>query len=330
MTLSKYEIKLLNYLHSNSRAPISRISKDLSINREVIKYNLKKLSDKGVIRNFITRIDLSKFAMGTLNMSLKLNRSEVKYEKLIQFLKNHNSINWIAELSGNYDISFTIIYDSFENLNKTLFEIYDLFGENIEKQSVLSFIDEMKFERSDLIAIGLNESKIKDRSINFSKKKELITLNTDEKIILNELSMNSRAKIIDISKKTSISEDMVRLKIKELEKRNIIINYTISMDTSFLKHQTYMLRLNLTNFSNKNSKKLINLVNSTKNIIFASKTLGESNILFVNSFSSSEEFNNFLINVRSLFSKNLSNYSFDLILNVLKETQIPNNYFLIE
>jgi len=93
--------------------------------------------------------------------------------------------------------------------------------------------------------------------------------------ILFELDKNSRISINKIAKKIKLSRDVVRYRIKQLEKQEIIQKYIAIIDFTKLGYQNIRLYLRLKNTSTEIEEKMINYLINQKNIFTVYKTDGK-------------------------------------------------------
>ena len=318
--------KLLLQLMKNSRAPISRLAKTPGLTRERIRHRLPKLVELGVIKSFITRIHQPAFCKGIANFTAKLVRFDtIRLEEIIKTLKKNPQINWITELCGNADIMCTILYKDLDQLSKTISEITSIIGKNLQDHQLSLYIHEYKFDRSGLLTGEKTLSQ--EDSVRFSEK-DIPTFTKEDLIILSKLAKNARIKNVDLSEAANISEDVVRLRIKNLEKKGIIKGYTIVLDPSKLGFEGYQIGMNLEQMTKQTISHLISYVNSNPYIIFCARTSGKFNIMLELEVKDRLHFKKVLQELRSEFKDNIKNYEFQLSLNDYKEVFVPEGFFI--
>jgi len=132
--LDKIDKKLLCRLHQNARSPISRIGRSTGLTREIVSYRMKKLEEEGVIKAYIAKINQSFFCEGVGTVLFKLTKfDEQRLKDILEFLRRHKAVNWIAELSGTADIVITLLYRNSEDLADTISEIIHFIGNNLKE-----------------------------------------------------------------------------------------------------------------------------------------------------------------------------------------------------
>ncbi|MBN2420733.1 Lrp/AsnC family transcriptional regulator [Candidatus Woesearchaeota archaeon] len=317
--------KILQRLHKNSRSPVSSIAKDTSLTREVVGYRIKKMEEESIIRGYPAKINQAFFCEGVANILLKVTRTDSKrFKEILNYLQNHRAVNWIAELSGNADIAATFLYKNTEDIGTIVSEILDFIGANLREHRLSLYITEYKFEREGILSQKAKQA-IPEAIVSFKGKKE-IKLDRDDIIILRELSKNSRTKNIEIAEKTSLSEDMIRLRIKKLEKQKIIFGYGVEIDTSKLGLEAYQVEMQIENLTKEISGKLQYYVHSNPYIIYCVRSVGKYNVIMTLHAKNNAHFNELLLDLRNQFGNLLTDYEFQLEIKEHKEVYVPEDY----
>jgi len=87
--------KLLSALAEDARTPFTRLAKRARVSREVATYRVNRLVRQGVIRKFITRIDLA--ALGHHEAALFLTLKHGREEAFRDFISGRKYISWVGE-----------------------------------------------------------------------------------------------------------------------------------------------------------------------------------------------------------------------------------------
>jgi len=320
MNIDNLDKQILLELEKNAKIPLSQLSKKIQKNRETITYRINKLEKNKIIKNYITKINQNIFTTGTINLKLKIQYQKDQYQNNLIKLKNHKKINWIAETCGAYDITLTFLYKTPTDLSETLEEILNIFKNSLLKHSLLIITKEHFLQRTKIFNLHKPKEKI--------SKKSNTTPNLDKNdiIILSELAKNAKIKNIELAKKTSLKEDAIRLRIKQLEKNNIILGYTITLNILSLNYEEYHINLNISNLT-ENQTKIQQFCKTNPNIIYSSKTSGEYNLIIALMTKNNQEFQKKLFELKNYFNNLIKNYEILIILKEHKEIYVPN-YFI--
>ena len=319
--------KILYYLEKDSRMPISKLSKLVSASRELVTYRISKLEEKNIIKSYIARINQSVFCNSGANFAIKLSNIDKKrHDEILSYLKSHGNINWFSELCGTYDLSISFLYRDSQELAKIISDITLFFGSNLISHSLCVYVSEYKFDRKGILELKEKNSINQRIETNF---KELNKDKLDEKdiTILKELAKNSKIKNIELANKIKMGEDIVRIRIKKLEKLNIIVGYTIVINPYALNLEGYSLYLQIEDMTENMQKKIKNYIYSNPNIYFCSRVAGKFNLIIGLYSKNRNHFKENLSDIRNFFGKSLKDYEFQLLMEEHKEIFIPDNLF---
>ncbi len=316
MKLDLLDRKILFELEQNSKIPLTKLSKAVRASREVVNYRIKRLEEEKVIKSYITRLNQSFFCSGaaTLNVKIKRNSNE-KYVDFLEFLENHSSVNWFGEICGIYDLTITILYLNPKNLGEIVENILKYLKEDLIKHSISLYTQEIEFSRAQVLDIEKNNFELKEGSI-FEKNYNQIKLDEKDIIILSELSKNSKIKNIELAQKINLGEDIIRIRIKNLENKKIILGYTIVIDVTKFNLEGYYISIQLENY---NSKEVIKYLHSNKNIYFATFMAGTYNLLLGVYSKNRIHFNEILLDLREQLGNSIKDYTFEMLLKEHKE-----------
>jgi len=261
--LDKTDKRILFELEKNARIPDTKLAKKVRMSKDSVRYRIKKLEKKGIIKNYKTWIDYSKLGYRTSTVYLTLVNFPDKKEKLIKEIKNDKRVYWYGVAEGVWNIGITYHIKT----NNDLFEI---------KKELLSKYNDLiaDIKLTSLAGVSVHDKTflIQENSsfVSFTEEPENYELEDIEKKILKELYFDSRINLSEIVERCSSTIDIVRNRIKKLEKKGIIIRYTLEIDYNKIGYELYkafiyMGRLNkegiepLMNYAEK-SNKIINVV----------------------------------------------------------------------
>ena len=258
--------KLLFELDKNSRASLSELAKKLKTSKEVVHYRLNKLIDNKIILRFHTVPATYRFGLTAYKVYLRLSDySEEDYRKMIDFLNNHKDVFWIGICKGRWDLIFGIWARSLEEFFQIHDGILHKFSKFIQEKELSISRENFQYNRRWMYN---DNSPIID--FNFGEKEEKIVLDDKDKKILDELVSDSRKSIVDISEKTKLSVDIVRYRIKAMEKEGLIKGYKCLLNASkvgFTTCKAFVFFKNITDAKKKEFIDYCKHLNSTVNII---------------------------------------------------------------
>jgi DNA-binding Lrp family transcriptional regulator len=258
--------KLLFELDKNSRLNLSELAKKLKTSKEVIHYRLNNLINNKIILRFHTVPATYRFGLTAYKVYLRLSDySDEDYKKMIAFLNAHEDVFWIGICKGRWDLIFGIWARSLEEFFQIHDSILHKFSKFIQEKELSISRENFQYNRR-----WMHDDKTPIIDFNFGEKEEKIILDEKDKKILDELVSDSRKSIVDIAYKTKLSIDIVRYRIKAMEKENIIKGYKCLLNPSKVGFTTCKAFVFFKNITDSKKKEFINHCkhnNNTINII---------------------------------------------------------------
>jgi len=319
--LNKQDYKILFELDNNSRQSLSKIADKIGTSKQVVNNHVKSLLDKGYIEKFLTILDISKLGLSLDKVYLRLIRTTSKDEEdIINFLKKNRNVAWLVRTEGVYDLAFALHTKNIVELNQIIYELENKFGKYISEKIVNRVITGEFFHRDYLLPNKISE--IRKSSI-FESQSEKIKLDEVDALILASLCKNSRTNSVKISEKVKISADAISKRIKNLERSNVIKNYTIVLNTEKLNLLHYKILLRMENFNLNTERKFLDFCKSHKNITFYNKNIGSWEIEIDMEVEKSEEFRNIMRSLKQTFANSIKEYFSLVIYSIEKFNFLP-------
>ncbi|MBD3259724.1 winged helix-turn-helix transcriptional regulator, partial [Candidatus Woesearchaeota archaeon] len=221
--LDHIDKRILGILRQNSREAYSKIAKEIKINRSIVPYRIEQLIKKGVIRSFEPRIDYKKLGYQKFLCYIGFYEFDKEHkEKIINYLKNHPFCAWLGECIGKFQIRARFLAKDRHGFYRILSGIKKEFGTNIRELKAFDMIDSIKPD---------NEVLFKGKKGPIEKKNRTTLLDEKDLILLQNLAKNCRETLLNLSRRTDLSIEGLRNRLKILEKSGIITGFTCNIDT---------------------------------------------------------------------------------------------------
>lgn len=318
--LDLIDSKILYELDLNCRQSNAQIAKKLRISKDVVNYRIKKLKDDKIIQSYYTIIDLTR--LGYLSFRIYLRFSEIDNEKekeIIDSLVKNSRVGWVAKREGIvYDLACLVwakdIFDFKEFIDKLLNE----FGEVIEKQTISLWTKIYHYNLASL----LGKKTLKKEWVTGSVEK--VDVDELDLKILYEISSNARGPLIDIAEHLKVSEKVIAYRMREMEKKKIILGYRALLDTDKIGYNYYKIDILL------KDKKLVtqlkNLYKEDERVIYINETvIGTSDFEFDVYLQNRTEIFQIIKELRERFSKGIRNISYETNLSFYKLVFFPGS-----
>lgn len=313
LKLDKKDKIIIYELDRNARQPLSRIAKKVNLTREAVLYRLNSLKNSGIIRKFLTVIDMAKLGYTHHKVYVKLhNITETQEKELINYLVNSPFISWVSNCDGKYSLIFAPKARSMVELNKIMKEINNKYWQFFMEQDVATIITAYHFYRDYLIG----KQGAAERKIVWGGPAEETKLDSINIGILNELAEDSRVSAVAIANKLRISSDAVINRIKNLEKSGIIEHYMIWPDNLKMNQQYFKVLVTLHNTTEEKEKMIVSYCQQNPNIVYIVNSLGPWQLELDIEVKDIAEFRKLIREFLNKFSDIVSDYS---ALNVYEE-----------
>ncbi|NQV09371.1 Lrp/AsnC family transcriptional regulator [Candidatus Woesearchaeota archaeon] len=318
--LDKKDKEILFYLDLDARSPLSHIAKKTRLSKQVVKYRIERLVEKGVIEKFLLFINGTKLGYIAYKFYIQLqNIVEEKLNEIVEELKNHPLIVWVATCEGNYDLAIAPIARNNVHAFSILNELLVKYNEYIRDIIPLNYIDVSHMKKVHMT--GFNRNQI--GAPFWGNEPERYKLDDYEIQILSILSEEARKPITEIAKEIGCSVDIVNNRLKKLLRDGIIQGSTIIMNRSKIGYEYHKILLKIRFYSEKQEKSFLEFVKSEDNITDIIRMMGDWNYELDIEVKNIYEFHGIMLKIRNRFPTNIQSYDSLMILEEHKLNFFP-------
>ncbi|OGJ21818.1 hypothetical protein A3K73_01395 [Candidatus Pacearchaeota archaeon RBG_13_36_9] len=309
--LDEKDKKIVRELFINSRQSFSKIGKKVGLPKNVVAYRVKKIIDNELITLFCTIFDKERLGYLNCKILLKFHHFNEKLEKkILDFLKKTKKIHWVATLEGNYDFCIIFLARNIEEMYGAYNRIIYHFNNFILDKELAIQVKGYHFPYNFLYNRLEKQVSFKKREKNPKKPDK-----TDIKII-NLMKQNSRISMLELMEKLELSPQVIRNRIKKMEKDVMIMGYKIRFDYSLIGLNYFYNFLNLTNVDKEKEQEVISFIASFPSTIKIVKEIGKWDLEFECVFPSHFELHDFLKQLKNKFPKNIQKIESSLICKI--------------
>ncbi|MBS3098704.1 Lrp/AsnC family transcriptional regulator [Candidatus Pacearchaeota archaeon] len=296
---SKIDIKdrkILFGLEQDSRQSLQQLAKKVGLKKETLFHRMKNLESRGIIKSYLTEINIYKLGFQYYPILLKLQNTTPKIEReIFSYLQKSTYIAWLTKCEGAWDITLTVIAKGNLDFSYFMNEFLEKYSEYIADKHIFITTEIHYFKRGFWL----------DKKTN-----SIITTGGDEKFDSNEsdikllkiLSTNARMPLVEIAKKLNTSPKTIAYKIKKLEKEEIIQGSRILVDFSKIGYKFYKVFFSFKDLNDKSFKELMKYFQEHQNIIWATKIIGFYDLSIEMEVRDVEEFRSVLNEIKNKFS----------------------------
>ena len=266
--------KILYELDLNCRQSNTQIGKKVGLKKDVVAYRINKMQEEGIIKYFWTAIDTFKLGYQVFRIYINFHyvNNSVKKE-IIQYFSNYKYAWLVSGSESPIDLDVIVwlknIYAFHEFWNTSI----EKFEDQIDKYQISIYIKAVGYEKSYLLDDPQHTHKKMYETICDGSQVDIDE--TDYKI-LNELALNARIPLIDLSKKINCSSQTANYRIKNLKEKGVIQAFRVDINRSKIDLQLFKIDIYLKEFSKRNE--IINYLEKTGSIECLNVATGWSDI----------------------------------------------------
>ena len=315
--------RLLFELDINARISTTALAKKAGLSQPSCHYRLNRLINKGTIKFFLTNIDYGFFGYFPYRFFCRLqNLSEEKEKEMIEYLKKHEFIPFLASCIGGFDLMFCVMAKNMSSLKETLSEIKNRYGEHFSEQEIATLVSGKFYARKYLLG-QREKGSLHEKA--FGTHSQQAKLDEKDLLILKAVSNNCRVSSVQLAKKAKISLDAARHRLKRLENAGIINGYTIYLNNPFLGQLRYKIMFRLRGCTEKKENALIASARSFPQTVYSVKSFGAWDLEIDLETQNAEQFTKILREIKNKNSSIIKEYQTIQLTNVYKYNHLPMN-----
>ncbi len=308
---------ILFELDKNSRRSAKEISKILKLNKDTVAYRIKQLEKNGIIKGHYTVIDYSKVGLLLFRIYLKFQNTTLEVEKeIINYLVSLNNTLTVYRTEGDWDLAIGFLVGNHEEFMLVHDKLKEKYKKYIHSERVSFFAELIHMARNYLV----NEDLRSDDVIITGKLGKAKYDETDVKI-LKIVAGHAKTSLLELANKLKLTSMAVSHRIKQLEKKKIILEYRALIDSVKLGYAYYKVDLDLEDITKL--KQVREFARHHPNIIFEDRTIGGSDFEFDAELKNYEEFYKLMEEIKKKFPGVIRIYYFYRAREIYKYVYFP-------
>lgn len=294
--------KILTELDKNARISNTQLARKVGRSREAVKYRIQQLIKKEIITGFITSINPNKMGYYMFKVYLQLKNIPNERERFFNFLKSQKSIYWMGISDGAFDCVFAIISKNITEYFEQINSIFSKFEDLIVKKVLGTMVDTRQYNKKFFL------DKTKEKSVVFGGDIINNKIDKTDQKILGILANDARIPITELARKTNSSVEIIRRRIKNLEEKEIILGYRISVNLNKLGFEFFKAIIYFKSLSKDDENKLFEWMLNNQNSVYYIRSLAPWEVEFEFVVENYLQFNKIINNLRKDFSNVISHY----------------------
>ena len=314
--------KILHQLDINCRRSDTVIGKTIGLSSQVIGFRIRRLLKNRIVQCFYTVIDLARIGFTSHKNFLRLqNCDRQKETEIIDFLKSHPNVLWVASCDGRFDLAFGTWARDVISLNVMLREFQQRYGMLVSERQIAPILRGEYFVRDYLIhkehSVGLRKSF-------FGGIPTPSDLDLFDWKILHAIGANARMSAVEVSARVGLKPDAIIQRIRRLEKSGVIRHYNFVPNESAYPYLHYKVLVGLRNLTNARESALMEFCRMNPNIVYICKVLGPWDIEVDMEVETPQNYRDIMMEIKNQFSDVIKDYSALQIYQVHKYNFCPS------
>jgi len=302
MKLDLKDKKILYQLDINAKQSSNKIAKNVGLSKDAVNYRINKLVKEEIIKRFYTVLNTPQLGYMHFNTLFRFRNINTSIkEEFSKYCLNHKKIIWCVYCYGSWDFGVSFLARDLNEYHVFIQEILNKFGDNIHEKTVSLVVDSPTYTRDHLI----NSKTSKEFQYKTSTK---TTIDETEHMILSLISQNAQLNVVEIAQKLNLTQDIVRYRINQLVKNNIIQGFRISLNIEELGYFYYKLLFTLKDITPKKEIEFKEYCKRNPNIIQFIKYIGKWEIQLELEVTSEKELFKIIEEIRNRFGDIIQTY----------------------
>lgn len=308
--------KIIAELLTNCRISNTQLAKKVELSREVVAYRIKKLEEEQIIKEYTADINFNNIGFQAHSIGIKFHQlSQEKEKRLLNEISNNTLIAYAQKTIGIYDLVLTTLTKKTSELEQLTQTIRNIIEKHIKTIDIDLFLGDIDFSTSLFI------NKKTPKEISFIQTKEN-NIDINDKKILKELVKNSKQTTIEMANKTQLNVFTISNKMKQLQKKEVLITCKTIIDFEKLGLHRYTILINF--YNQKKESKLIEYCRKNKDIWDIGKYIGNYNYVIEIMTKDNKTFKEVTQRLLQEFSEEIIDYNSIIVTEEIKHKYFPN------
>ncbi len=319
LALTVKDRRIIGALFDDGRMPFSAIGKRIRLSKESVNYRVKRLEREGLIVGYNTVIDVKRLGWEIFFVYFRFRQIDAaEEEKLLEHLNSHPHVAQLFKCMGSYDAVCKLFVKNYAELGEVIKNIEAVFGEQIGDYHVDYVLEETAVPFSFLY-----EGKEKQYFLSRQKITPLALAEIDIRI-LEQLAKHARISLAEISLKIKESSELVKYRLRKLEKSGIILKYRPDVMPKKLGYNWYLLVLKTGKLTPSLKSALTGFLSEHPNVTYYYQSVGDNDVQIEIRAKTNEKLNIVVMDIRGILKKVLKRSEILIILDEPKYTYFPD------
>lgn len=314
--LDKKDFALLQALEGDARSGLSGLGRKARLSKAAAAQRVSRLEKEGFIAGYYALVDASALGFTSIRAYVKFSGSSPEKEKkFFASLARDKRVWWLGRIQGEWDAGFVLWVRSLKEFRDFWLSLSRAHRGIMGRWSVAPYL-KLRVYSMDFLAAASGAGRACAAT---GGEKEAETDAKDRRI-LEALSINSRAPLVEIARQSGVSPMVAKYRIRELKKKGVIKGFRAAINTSLLGYSLYKIDFSLADLSRL--QELRQFLESFPGLAYIDETLGadlEADVYLRNQM----ELESLLSKVKARFGPAIREYGYLVYTQVLKYSRFP-------
>lgn len=303
--------KLLVALSQNSRASHAQLGKAVGISKSAIPYRIKRLRDEGIIRRFLTVVNLSAVGYTTYNIFFKLHASKEQEKKIFYYFDMHPFTTWVCKFLGMWDFHVEIVARDFSHFNQILTQMVEELGAALEDYRTHIALEIYKVEH--LPKQFVQSAKVTPLETSSRLWKEQIALDAIDRKLLYALGNDAALPLHALAQQCETTLDVIHYRMKKLYTEGAILQYIPFVALEKIGYIEYFCHLQLRHLTPEKALSLKQFILQHGHIKYAFRGASQLEVLFLLAVQNVTELDTIIQELKQHFFSHILDFQTHLI-----------------
>ncbi|MEK6918821.1 MAG: Lrp/AsnC family transcriptional regulator [Nanoarchaeota archaeon] len=314
--LDSTDKKILYELNWNARQSNNSIAKKLRISKQVTNYRIKRMEKDGIISSYHAVIDWRRLGYNALRVYIKWNNITLEEEaKIHEHIRKDPLFMWSIKFGGEIDLGFYVWIKDIPSFSKQWQEFITKYKQFIQKYEIYESVEMIHYPMKFLWPEKKNTEELTIGQENF------IDYDDKDYQILKAITINGRIPILELSTKIRLTPKSIINRIKNLEKKKIIVGYYTLINSELIGYHFYKVDFYLNNL--KNIKLMNDHAKNHNNIVYRMNTIGGPDFEIEVMVENVDALEKIITEIRKNFAKDINYYRTHRLEKTIKQVYLP-------
>lgn len=250
--MNEADKKILYYLDLNSRSSVKKLASVCQTKPDHVEKLLADFLKKGIIRRCYPEVDCSKLGYYPFKLYLQFQGIPPEIlDEIYNYLASFPNTGWVVTCSGRWDMIYAMWGKDVGEFNKVYEDLLSKYHRYILGKVICITVDLYLINKKWLLGDCAKPDVVKVSGVPCDVLDDL-----DYKI-LRKLCDDARSSIMDIANSLGMEPEEVDRRIKDMQKKNVILSFRTDLDLSFFDRTYCKSFVYLTKSTKQEEEKLL-------------------------------------------------------------------------